>query len=140
MTMLVSDATISTKIINSIPTGIAPSLALTLAGEDRCENREAWQAILDYTLVEWGRNPSQLAEDGLIPPSAYAIVVACQVAQLLRDHDKDAPLRVVPTGDGGIVFERRQGEIFETLEIQDDGSVEWAIFSNGRLSFRRLWL
>jgi hypothetical protein len=89
--------------------------------------------------VKWGCNPGQFVEDGLTPPSAIAVGVACQVAQHLRELGKDAPLRLVPNGDGGIVFERRQGEIFETLEIQDDGSVEWAIFNNGRLNSRRLW-
>lgn len=139
MKMLESDATISKKILSPIPTGVAASPILTTAGEDRSKNRAAWQAVLDYTLVEWGCNPSRFAEDGLTPPTAYAIGVACQVAQHLRDHDKDAPLRVVPNGDGGIVFERRQGEIFETLEIQDDGSAEYTVFINSRLSTRTRW-
>jgi hypothetical protein len=138
MKMLESDATISEKI-SPISTGVAASPTLTLAGDDRFKTRTAWQTIIDYTLVEWGRNPGRFAEDGLTPPSANAIRVACQVAQHLRDHDKDTPLRVVPNGDGGIVFERSQGEIFETIEIQDNGSVEWATFSNGRLRSRRRW-
>lgn len=139
MKMLESDATISKKIIGSISTGVAESPTLTTGGDYRSKNREAWQAVLDYTLVEWGRNPSQLAEDGLIPPSANALAVACQVAQFLRDHDQDAPLRVVPNGDGGIVFERSQGEIFETIEIQEDGSAECTVFINSRLRTRTRW-
>lgn len=136
MKTLESDATISDKITSPIPTGFVASPALTLAGDDRSQNRADWQAVLDYTLVEWGRNPSRFAEDGLTPPSAKAIDEAYRVALYFRDHDKAPPLRVVPNGDGGIVFERRQGEIFETIEIQEDGSAEWAIFHNGRLRSR----
>ncbi|MHB1421927.1 MAG: hypothetical protein ACYC3I_01780 [Gemmataceae bacterium] len=140
MMMLESDARISEKTLSPIPTGVAASPILTNTGNERFNNRAKWQTVIDDTLVEWGRDPSRFAEDGLAPPSAKAIGAACQIALFLRDYDYDAPLRVVPNGDGGIVFERSQGEIFETIEIQEDGSYEWATFNNGRLRSHTLVL
>ena len=74
----------------------------------------------------------------LVPPSTKAISMACQVTRMLQD--RPPPLRVTPSGDGGIVFERSTGEVFETIEIQEDGSVERATFRNSRLHSRERWL
>ena len=133
-----ADATVSEMTRSPVQTSAAASPTLTMAADDRLKNRAAWQAVHDYTLLEWGLGASRFVEDGLTPPSAKAISVACQVA--LAYQDRPAPLRVVPNGDGGIVFERGTGEVFETIEIQEDGSVEWASFRNSRLHSRKRWL
>jgi hypothetical protein len=136
---LASDPTVSETIKSPIRTGAAASPTLTMTLDDRQKNRTAWQAIIDGTLLEWGLNPSRFIEDGLTPPSRKAISLACQVAGTLRDLDREAPLRAVPSGDGGIVFERSKGALFETIEIDEDGSVIWAVFTNSRLRSRRRW-
>ena len=96
-------------------------------------NRTAWQDLIDGKLIEWGRNPDALEDDGIRPPSATIIKLACQVATILRDEEWPPPLRVIPNGDGGIVFERREGQLFVTIEIDEDGSIEYAAFVNCRL-------
>jgi hypothetical protein len=47
MKMLESDATISKKNISPIPTSGAASPTLTIAGDDRFKNRDAWPYVLD---------------------------------------------------------------------------------------------
>lgn len=106
---------------SSVATGALPegSLAISQA------NREAWQAIIDHKLIEWGRYPERLEENELIPPTPESIRVACDKARDMRDAGDAAPQRVVPDGDGGIVFERWDGPMSEALEISEDGAVEY---------------
>jgi hypothetical protein len=139
MITLERDATISAKVESPYQSGMTASPTLSRAPDDRLRNRAAWQDVIDYKLVEWGQDPGRFVEEGLTPPSAMAIRGACVLAGILRDLDREAPQRVVPSGDGGIVFERRKGELFEKIEIQEDGSVEWAAFRNSRLQSRDRW-
>jgi hypothetical protein len=139
MKMQAADATISERIGSPFQTSDEASPTLTMAADIRLKNQAAWQAVYDDTLMEWGLDVSRFVEAGLTPPSAKAISVACQVAKMLRDGGAEAPLRVVPNGDGGLVFERSKGEVFETLEIQEGGAVEWASFRNSRLHARTPW-
>lgn len=108
-----------------------------LAGnpDEASRNRDAWQRTIDHYLVEWGRDPSQLEDDDFVPPSLKTIGLAIKTAELLRNAvpPAPAPLRVVPNGEGGIVFERRAGDIFQSLEIQEDGSIQLDTFRDCRL-------
>jgi len=97
------------------------------------EHRDAWQQIIDRYLVEWGRNPNQLEEEGLITPSPRILRLAATIAMQLRDGGYAAPLRVVPDGEGGIAFERRAGAAFESLVVQADGVTQFDKFVDCRL-------
>ena len=55
----------------------------------------------------------------------------------LRDAGWAAPLRVVPDGDGGIAFEHRAGECFESLELTADGQVELIRFLKSKVMQRQ---
>jgi len=99
-------------------------------------NRSGWQAIIDKWLIEWGRNPGSLEDEGLIPPSEKTIDLACQVAVALRDKGVAAPLRVVTNGEGGIVFEHSSGTWFSIIEVHPDGNIELATFRNSELKSR----
>ena len=44
-----------------------------------------------------------------------------------------APLRVVPDGEGGISFERRDEIRFQSLDVLQDGSIELHTFRDCRL-------
>ena len=95
--------------------------------------RESWQRIIDHQLIEWGRNPSQLADEGVEPPSAETIQRAILLAEACRDNTFPPPNSVVPDPNGGIVFERREREVSEVFHIWDDGSVEYCGFQGLRL-------
>jgi hypothetical protein len=100
------------------------------------EHQVAWQRVIDYTLVEWGRDPSVLEDDGLPAPSRETIHLACRVAKYYRDFGAPAPQRVCPDTSGGIVFELGRGQILETLRITPNGTVELVVFDDGRLRSR----
>lgn len=105
--------------------------------DDWQQKRAGWQAVLEKWLREWERDPSQLADDGIIPPSRETIERACDVAQRLRDLGLLAPQRVAATGDGGIVFAWETKPVLSTLEIDADGSLEVAVFQNARVVSRQ---
>lgn len=113
----------------------APSAPAT--ERDASQDRECWQRLIDGQLLEWGRDPEQLADDGIAAPTREIIVLACTVAARCRDAGLSPPLRVVPNGSAGLVFERLAGSVFETIEIRADGSVELASFQNSQLRHRQ---
>ena len=133
MSVLDSHATLSGSFDEIVATEAATeeSLAST-AGVDEAKY-EGWQRIIDDYLIEWGLNPDQLADDDLIPPSKQVIGYANRVAIALREAKWSPPLRVVPDGEGGIAFEQRSGDFFQSLEIRADATIELSTFKNCRL-------
>jgi hypothetical protein len=92
--------------------------------------------VSDGQLVEWGRNPGGVRDHELEPPTAAAVHQACLVAIDLRDAGELPPSRVVPNGDGGIVFELTVGQRAVTLEFFDDGSIERTCYDGCRMLHR----
>ena len=125
-----------------VRTGAANEELLAVTAKRREEHRRRWQEIIDSKLIEWGRDPKELADDDLVPPTPAAVDSAVQEAQVWRDaresDDEFVPLPqwVVPNGDGGIVFEWREGSIARVVEILDDGSVDCAIFEDKKVVSR----
>ena len=95
-----------------------------------------WENVIDCQLTKWANDPCQLENDGIEAPSQEIISLACRVALMMRDEGMPPPLRVVPNGDGGITFEREAGLLFETIEIEEDGSVERITFVDSKLASR----
>lgn len=100
-------------------------------------NRSAWQHVIDHTLIEWGRNPGGLEDDGLDPPSADMIQRAIDFAQVVQQAGYPPPTSVVPDPNGGIVFERTIGDTTEEYHFWDDGTVDYCRFEGTRLVERR---
>lgn len=97
----------------------------------------AWCRFIDYTLIEWGRNPGALEDDDFVPPSRETITSACQLAKDFRDRGLAAPDRVMPDGDGGVCFERGDRSALEVLYVHDDQTIELLVFENCKLVERR---
>lgn len=135
MTRIDSHWTITEPVRSPVETGAAGEAILS-SGELQ-ENRMGWENVIDRQLIQWAMDLSQPEEDGVEVPSRSIIGIGCGVAQSMRDAGMPPPLRVVPNGDGGIVFEHREGSLFETIEIDADGSVEIAVFLDSRLVSRR---
>lgn len=114
-------------------TGAADDSSLAATASERDKNRRGWQRIIDEKLIEWGRDPKQLEDDDLIPPSRDVISLASRLAIALRDQDCPPPSSVVPNGDGGIVLERSQGPEAVTYEVYDDGTVEYTLYNDCRV-------
>jgi len=101
------------------------------------QSRVAWDQVIDWKLKDWSSDPDQLADDGILPPSPESIAQASRIARLMRDRHCAPPTSVVPSGDRGIVFERARGQVFEAIEIEDDGAVEYRLFEDCRLVHRQ---
>ncbi|NQT41347.1 MAG: hypothetical protein HQ581_27915 [Planctomycetes bacterium] len=114
--------TISESVTKPVATGAADESALS-SGELQ-ENRIGWKRVIDDQLIEWGMDPDQLEDEGIEAPSRKIISRAWDLARRMRDGGAPPPLRVVPNGDGGITFEWKDGPVFETIELEDDGSIE----------------
>jgi hypothetical protein len=128
---------ISARLSSPCPTARIDENTLATTQRDLQQRLDGWQQVIDRQLVEWGKAPQDLQDDGLKAPSLGIIAAACKIASACRDAGWAPPLRAVPTGAGGIVFERRVGPVFETLEIRADGTVEQATYNNSRLCSRR---
>lgn len=109
----------------------APDISLTAASAEA--SRIAWENIIDYKLVEWGRDPSILEEDDLIPPTGEAIDVSIEVAMQLLKNGNPPPMRVVPDRDGGVVFERWSGPLTVSIIVSRTGSVEVLLWNGSRI-------
>ena len=105
----------------------------------RRKRREQWDEIIDSFLIEWGKNPSLLEDpdEGVLSPTNQSIRIAIGLALVMRNHDAIPPSRVVPDGEGGIAFELMRGEVFESMQVHSDCSVELLTFRNCRLLARR---
>jgi len=104
---------------------------MKLAQESKA--RALWQQIINHTLTNWLRNPGQLQDDGIDPPSGPIIRLSMDLAERCMESGFAPPNRVVPDPNGGIVFERRDGDESEVLHVWDDGSVEYMRFQGTHL-------
>lgn len=127
-------ATTSACTTNVVQTGVADNEAqstLLYLGRDA----EHWNK-LEQQLRRWKENPSEIQDDEVTPPDRDLIVTAIGILRLIRDNKGAPPLRIVPNGEGGIVFESRTGSYFQAIELARDRSVEFMVFRNSRLVFR----
>lgn len=113
-------------------TGVADERMLSSRKLLEEDNKTAWEAVMDR-LVAWGYAPEQLADDGITPPTRRALAEAGRFVAGMRKLNAEAPvrlvaMRVVPNGNGGVVFEVGDVHLFERIDIDEDGSVEFQQF------------
>jgi predicted Zn-dependent protease len=94
--------------------------------------REAWTQLIDDKLIEWGWNP-QVFDDEINAPTRVALARAGQLASWMRRRNWKLPTGLIPDGEGGVVFENRQGSNYVRLEILNDGTVFFVAFKDCRL-------
>jgi len=97
--------------------------------------KAAWQAVLKQ-LADWRRDPQQLADEGVEPPTAGLLEAAGTVAEMLCSSSVEPPDTLVTNGDGGIVFRWRPGQRVWTIELDSDGSIESSLMVHGKLVWR----
>jgi hypothetical protein len=95
----------------------------------------AWQELIEQ-LSAWARDPQQLSDEHVEAPSGRMIQLAMDVAAVMRDRSVEAPDRVVPNGDGSIVFRWRSRDFTWSLELDADGSMETSLMEENKLVCR----
>lgn len=126
-------ALISPRVPDAVSTGAATDARITRSFGREDETIQKWQAVIEDRLIEWGRDSSEFEDEGIQPPSMDTIQLAILLAKTLSRANCPAPTRVVPDADAGIVFERHEGGLLESLRLSADGSVEYCRFENARL-------
>lgn len=101
----------------------------------KTDTQNQWDAVID-TLLDWLKHPDELDYEEIIPPSRTIIGRACDIASWLRSRGSTPPLRVVPDGEGGISFEVRRKNSFQSLNLLKDSSVEQLLFRDHELIHR----
>ena len=110
-----------------------------VTGSRDVDARHKWLRIVDKKFIDWAEYPQDFDDDGTAPPSRETISLAGQLATKLADMDVPAPTRVVFDANGGIVFERHDGSVFEAIIVSSELNVEYRRFLNGRLVEREPW-
>ncbi|GIW91113.1 MAG: hypothetical protein KatS3mg109_1545 [Pirellulaceae bacterium] len=119
------------------PRQILGDMAVTALDAQRKERIcQAWQDLIDQKLIEWGRCPDKLADEGVEAPSGETIHLAIQLAELMKARSLQPPTSVVPDPNGGIVFERRGVSIVEVIHIWEDGTIEYQLYRGTKLDKR----
>lgn len=95
----------------------------------------AWQELI-VQLSAWARDPQQLSDEDIEAPSGRMLQLAMDVAAVMRDRNVEAPDRMVPNGDGGMVFRWRSREFTWSLELDVDGSMETSLMEENKLVSR----
>jgi len=112
-----------------------------LTGPDPSEvNAAGWQKVIDSQLRNWWHGIPGLEEEGLVSPTPNVISAAINIARSLLEQSLDPPSRVLPNGEGGIIFERYasqgQDKIYETIEIFENLEIELSLYKNSQLVSR----
>jgi hypothetical protein len=133
---LVNDTTTQWESFFTVP---VPSAVPTTADDDsvaterlRESTRKAWDSVID-TLLMWMGNPSSIEDEGIDPPDSECIANALRMASTLKIGLAPPPTRVVPSPDGEVVFEREDGNVFESMTFAADQSREYRLFEGTRL-------
>ena len=136
MTILNVPVTLSELIDHAVKTGAAEDDTLASTQLAQEADRAAWQRVIDDYLVEWGRIAPEVGDEDLVAPSTKSLERACDLAIRMRDEGMPGPLRVVLDGEGGVSFEHRHGNLFASLNVLQNGSIEAATFRDCRLIAR----
>ena len=82
------------------------SLDLLTGPEPQSANAEGWKKAINIHLRNWWHGVPGLEEEGLISPTRAAVDAAIKISESLAEQSLEPPSRIVPNGEGGLVFER----------------------------------
>ncbi len=67
-----------------VPTQVDAARSTADEYETDPQNREKWQELIDYRLIEWGRDPDAFKDEGVEPPTAETVGLASQLGLVER--------------------------------------------------------
>jgi hypothetical protein len=105
------------------------------SGRPSAKDWETWLV----RLAKWTAGAGREDCDGVVWPTDEAIAAARRLVDQMRTEGFPEPTDLVPSGDGGIVFSRRTGDLREEIEISESGDAELLLFQSSRLTHRTPW-
>ena len=120
-----------------IPHGIEQPRVEEVVERDRLSERltEEWRPYLDR-LLEWYKDPEQVRDEFIRPPSHGVVRAALSLASRLRSQGLPPPTSIEPDGVGGIVLEREVGSLISALEIAANGNITLAKYDSDKFLMR----
>lgn len=115
----------------------ADTKSFAMSDRQKVEFRESWQILINQTLLAWLSDPSQLEDEGFDHPTETTLRLAADYAEKFRDDGLPPPDSILSDPNGGIVFERRRGDVSELFYFWDDGMLEYQRFCGHNLVQRR---
>lgn len=116
---------LSEEAIQPMTFSLMPEVSsISISGELLEKEQRSWNKIIDDYLLEWGRDPSSIEDEGILAPSGKVITAACSLSRDLADNGFPSPTRVTPDGEGGVIFEWIGGDHCFRLELAVDGSLD----------------
>lgn len=133
MSALASEATLCGQGFDGYRSeAVADEALISVVSRDR-QTTDGWRACV-RSLRQWRLSPPDW-DEGIVVPSRGILQLAEEIALILRQRGQAEPMRVLPDGEGGVVFERRQGQLYETLGVMADGCIELKRFRSGSMIF-----
>lgn len=127
---------VSPWVLSSMKAPFVLSVQQTTDPENLAKNREGWQRVIDEKIIEWGRPENSEPDDDYDPPTGPALKSGLEIIRQMSDLGLLPPTRVVPDGDGGLVFELRNPSVVSTIHIYKNGEAENYVLQNGKVVFR----
>lgn len=135
-TMVDSSHLMAQPVAPFVSTSAADEGILALNAIEAKENVDLWKDVIEEKLVDWGRQRTVCDEEGFILPSSIAVDTAIEIARTLQGKHSP-PTRVVPNGEGGIIFEKEVNSRFTAIEVFEAGSFELRSFLDCRLIYTK---
>lgn len=105
---------------------------------DCAPKHDVWFDFL-RDVGRWLDDPS-LCDDGESrPPTPVALKRAKQLGFRMYQRGCVPPTFMLPTGDGGVVFEKQSGNATEKVVFDSDGSAEYIGIRDGGIFLRQIW-
>jgi hypothetical protein len=114
---------------------VSASVSLQSLEDDRIA---AWRQIIS-TLLDWLKDPGQLEDIAYDAPTEVILMSAIGIAKMMINEPLfPAPQFVISDPNGGIVFQRSEGNTTEVIQIWDDEVIEYIRFQGTQVKERSI--
>ena len=96
-----------------------------------------WEKIVQETLVTWCNALSQFEDKDFEPPTRKTLCDAISLAKTLKERGWPPPTRIVPSVEGGVILERYAAPYLVTMELLNDGEIEYISFKDCKIMHRQ---
>jgi len=134
----VDDLTMTPIPASPVSTDALEEAGLMAVDPAQAGNRQAWRLISEKVSNMRFVIFADLEAEGLRRPCAGAITEALNVVTaMLKLGTFPAPNRVLPDGEGGVVFERWGEDSLDRIEVTATRQVYFSRFEGGKRLFHR---